>query len=526
MTVDVTAGQQVNLDTIDGNGDGLADNGIGVPRWFGWLDGYVYNDANGNGLRDPGEPPIPNTDVDERWRDGSIKEATMTDASGHYSYTEAEGGPLGKWFIGEVGFSRFLTTGASTLPDKAYNTTTPPPTVAFGTEGEGGGLLTNQIMNVGHHQDVDWGKQTYAEGQTGQIVGVVYHGTTRNEVNAYQQGHEDYEPGIPGVKVLLKKPNGEILGDYTTDHWAPPTSCEVRNSTADLMDPLSPTLPFNALIPSHCIESPLLSGQTKDGAFDGGYAFADKCPDDNAGHSTYPCDDAQKVPLTPGKYVTQVLMPEDSDGNPLYQITKEEDVNVDNGPDFTPQTPGVPVRRRRPRRQRCDPAGQDERQAPQALRPAPGHAEGQAERERRLLHLHGERHPDPRSRDRPGHERRRDRQRPAVPLVAEQAARERADRHLRPRSGRRRPPDQDDRERRDGPVRRDAAVHRDDELPDARGHLPRHVLVPGQRPRHEGAPEQELQPEPDHRGDGLVGLAGHDLAARHARDRHLRGRRL
>ena len=266
----------------------------------------------------------------------------MTDANGHYSYTEAEGGPLGKWFIGEVGFSRFLTTGASTLPDKAYNTTTPPPTVAFGSEGEGGGLLTNQIMNVGHHQDVNWGKQTYAADQTGQIVGIVYHATTRNEVDAYKQGHEDYEPGIPGVQVLLKTPSGELLNDYTTDHWAPPTDCEVRSSTAQLMDPLDPALPFNQLIPSHCIESPLLSGQTKDGAFDGGYAFADMCPLDGSGHSTFPCDDNQKVALTPGKYVTQVVMPEDSNGDPLYQITKEEDVNVDNGPDFAPQLPPYP----------------------------------------------------------------------------------------------------------------------------------------------------------------------------------------
>jgi len=342
LTVDVAPGQQIDLNQLDGNGDGLADNGVAIPRWFGWLDGYVYNDTNGNGVKDPGEAPIPNTDVDERWRDGSIKESTMTDANGHYSYTEAEGGPLGKWFIGEVGFSRYLTTGASALPDRDYNTTTPPPTVAFGTDGEGGGLLTNQIMNVGHHQEVNWGKQTYSADQTGQIVGIVYHATTRNEVNAYQAGHEDYEPGIPDVKVLLKSPSGEVLNDYTTDHWQSPTNCEVRNSTAQLMDPTAAGLPFNQLIPGHCIESPLLSGQTKDGAFDGGYAFADMCPLDGNGHSTFPCDDSAKVPLTPGKYVTQVLMPEDSDGNPLYQITKEEDVNVDNGPDFAPALPAYP----------------------------------------------------------------------------------------------------------------------------------------------------------------------------------------
>ena len=46
----------------------------------------------------------------------------MTDANGHYSYTEAEGGPLGKWFIGEVGFSRFSRRARSALPDRAFDT--------------------------------------------------------------------------------------------------------------------------------------------------------------------------------------------------------------------------------------------------------------------------------------------------------------------------------------------------------------------------------------------------------------------
>ena len=51
--VDVAHGQQVDLDQLDGNGDGAPDNGIGIPRWFGWLDGYVYNDLNGNGVKRP-----------------------------------------------------------------------------------------------------------------------------------------------------------------------------------------------------------------------------------------------------------------------------------------------------------------------------------------------------------------------------------------------------------------------------------------------------------------------------------------
>ena len=50
---------------------------------------------------------IANTDMDQRWRDGSIKEATFTDPTGYYEYPTAEGGALGRWIINEQGFARF-----------------------------------------------------------------------------------------------------------------------------------------------------------------------------------------------------------------------------------------------------------------------------------------------------------------------------------------------------------------------------------------------------------------------------------
>ena len=110
-------------------------------------------------MRDAGEPPIPNTDLDERWRDGSIKAATFTDANGHYNYPQAEGGANGKWFIGEVGFGRYATTGPSLHSEYPPFAATALPT------DQGGGLLSNQIISEGHHSVVDWGKQTYAAGQ-------------------------------------------------------------------------------------------------------------------------------------------------------------------------------------------------------------------------------------------------------------------------------------------------------------------------------------------------------------------------
>src|SRR5581483_3531503 len=94
--VTVAEGETVDVNEIDP----LGNVGIGVSRWFGWLGGYVYKDLNLNGVMDPGEPVIPNTDVDLRWRDGTIKESTVTGPDGYYEYPTAEGGPLGRWFIG------------------------------------------------------------------------------------------------------------------------------------------------------------------------------------------------------------------------------------------------------------------------------------------------------------------------------------------------------------------------------------------------------------------------------------------
>ena len=101
----------LTVTVADGEVAELGD--VGVSRWFGWLSGDVYLDENGDQIRQPDEPGIPNTDVDQRWRDGSVKEDTLTDLNGHYEYPTAEGGPLGKWIIGEQGFGRLGVTGAT-----------------------------------------------------------------------------------------------------------------------------------------------------------------------------------------------------------------------------------------------------------------------------------------------------------------------------------------------------------------------------------------------------------------------------
>src|SRR5215472_15262543 len=393
--VHIEAGQTVDMNDVGDDGS----VGLGVSRWFGWLGGKVYKDQNGNGQYDEGvDTPIPNTDMDQRWRDGSIKESTFTDASGDYVYPTAEGGALGRWIINEQGFARFSADPGASVHDEQTGAVT-PSCLVDGTpvdpcipNSQGGGLLMNQSLLEGHRSTVDWGKRDYPAGTPGQIVGITYFATTRNEFDARFQAHEDYEAAIPDVTVYLESPGPDgqpntdddfIVNAYVTDHWQQP------NASQDPVDPANPsfsqscnpildlngndiTNTLNPDIGPNCLEVPLAGQHTKEGAFDGGYAFADYCPggyDLNADDGSC-TGGSDPVPLVAGDYITHVVMPQDStDSRPcddpnlptgdinvtaakgsvpgnttgcLYRIVKEEDVNVDLGNQFAPQIPPPP----------------------------------------------------------------------------------------------------------------------------------------------------------------------------------------
>jgi hypothetical protein len=393
----VTVGAGETVDVNDTGDDGSV--GIGVSRWFGWLDGHVYKDTNGNGKMDPGEPKLGNTDVDQRWRDGSIKESTFTDTSGYYQYPTAEGGPLGRWIVNEQGFARFSAYPGPSMHDERTDAVTPscavvPPATAPANPcvptDQGGGLLSNQLLTEGHRATVDWGKRDYPAGTPGQIVGITYFSTTRNEFDARFQAHENYEPAVPDVTVYLEGPGPDgvantaddvVLNKYVTDHWQQPNADQDPqangNSFKQDCTPIKDfegndvTSQFADKISPNCLEVPLAGEQTKDGAFDGGYAFADYCPNgyDLAADDGTCNGGSDPVALVAGTYVTHVVMPTDGKdtrdcnaGLPagnlnvtvphgsvpgggqgcLYRPVREEDVNVDLGNTFTPAIPPPP----------------------------------------------------------------------------------------------------------------------------------------------------------------------------------------
>lgn len=298
-TVTISAGQTVDL------GD------LGIPRWFGWLSGHVFQDYDEDGVRDPGEPGIPAFDLDTRFRDGTIQYTTFTDNDGYYEFPEVF--ELEKFAVAEVGFGRLGITGASVHNE--YDLSQIDATYE-------GVLTLNELTWAAKRRVIDWGKRNYGPGENGGISGIVFYATTRNEFNARYAAAEDYEPGIPNVTVRLYDATGSVLlNEVQTDAWEHPTGCDVRDSAGNpLPDPLG--------LGPKCIEVPNISNEVREGVFDGGYAV------ESYWSPSYGAPGAVEVPGLPaGDYVVEVVVP------PGYQILKEEDLNTAEGNNLVPALP-------------------------------------------------------------------------------------------------------------------------------------------------------------------------------------------
>lgn len=291
-TVRVEPGQTVDM------GD------TGIPRWYGYIKGIVFNDADENAVREPGEVGIPNVEVGTRFKDGSIQYGTVTDMHGDYALNEVF--ELERFAVAEVGFTRFAKTGATAAPDFGIPMTVPGPcTDPRGnfvrcSETHLGVLTLAELTWAAKTNRIDWGKRPYRRGENGGISGVVYYATMRNETDPRYAVAEDYEPGVPGVTVNLYATvidsetggllQGDLIGSVTTDAWQHPTGCAGPDGSE-----------------VQCLEVPGISNQIRPGVFDGGYSFES---------------------LPSGTYIVEVVPP------PGYRILDENSVNTGDGDVF------------------------------------------------------------------------------------------------------------------------------------------------------------------------------------------------
>ncbi len=345
----------------------LKDNSLkaaanGVRDCWGQNDpGFVYADAPPSSC----EPGIPGETVLIRERDGSITKVAVTDANGHY-YIPAIWGPLFRFEVIEVAARALDVTGHS-VHDQFDNNAVHsqgncPANVdarlaqpdVFGPVPQnclpdtlGGGLLLASIFQQGKETQIDFGKLSYLDpnapngffnGGTGNggIMGSVVNTVTRVEWAASQSAAEDDEPGVPGVTVnlwgldtgctLVDPVNGSVGAHNPDCYTVPLQTLETdsyqhpglhRNGQACGMPQVDGTEyadvnPTFLPVGENCVGSWLIGPHTKDGAWDGGFAFSD---------------------LQAGHYVVEVVPP------PGYQIVKENDLNVNEGNSFVPAIP-------------------------------------------------------------------------------------------------------------------------------------------------------------------------------------------
>ncbi len=202
-------------------------------RWFGTIEGTVFYDINENGFHDPGEQGMPQQAINLRFRDGSIYQATATDAMGQYVLAEVF--PFFKWLVAEVDYLRFKPTGMTTavdyggaIPDllapvwPSNGNKNPQPqnpldpfnengTVAYRTE-TGPVLLEAVHVFLNQTNLIDFGKVDYPQGENGGISGIVFYDTTRAEDDPRYNAGEPWQPGIPRVQVNLY-----VDGDFDSD---------------------------------------------------------------------------------------------------------------------------------------------------------------------------------------------------------------------------------------------------------------------------------------------------------------------
>ena len=367
------------------NGETEALGMVPMTGWWTEYSGYVFNDKNRNGVKDAGENGIPNFTLTLRKRDNSLMDrgqtTATTDANGYYSFDGAY--PLGEfgWTVMEAYNDSFYTTGVTYQADNQ-----PTPTTV-----KGAGVDVSTLNIIGLGGSFDWGVHAYdatgangVDPRNGGIVGSLSYDTTRNELDPRYAAAEDWQPGVPDVPVKLyglvdcgthptapcdtngdyeldtdgAYAKGQLLNSYLSENWERPTGCTARDLDGiPLVHGVDEDhQALNQQTDGVCVPAFSQSVQfgtysadqgTPDASFgatvNGNYGFGDGCFNgtlDATDPANPQCTGGQFTALGAGDYLVSLEIPDDTvTGNPKYQVTGEEDINIANGNQIVPQVP-------------------------------------------------------------------------------------------------------------------------------------------------------------------------------------------
>ena len=189
-----------NLDSAD---FGIRMTGFGGDN-PGSIGDEVFNDTNGNGVRDEGEPGVPNVPLTLTLPgpDGQLDTAddttrtTTTNNGGTYTFDE--------------------------LPPGPYRVTVTPPINLPEVTNPGGSQIETNLQPGQNLTNVDFGLRRPEGGSIGDTV---FNDTNGNGVqdftdsnnNNVRDANEEGEAGIGGVQLTLRDSNGDIVATTTTN---------------------------------------------------------------------------------------------------------------------------------------------------------------------------------------------------------------------------------------------------------------------------------------------------------------------
>ncbi len=307
--------------TVPGGGN---VGNVPVFSWFSRVENNVFVDdgggdaANaGNGIWDDGEQPVPNAPVAVRFRDGSIYQFSTMDNSGYYSFDEAF--PFFNWMVVEADPQNRKTTGVDITvdgggpvasdPERAGVLNSTYPTGESTRRTELGPVRTQGFQGfIGQTAVLNWGRVPYQLGENGGITGMIAYASTRSEDDVRMAVINEWEPGVPNVKIRLYREvqgqNGSkglvFVAETLSSSWdaSKPTGCPGQSTS----DPFyAQSLQAIGAPVDQCYDGMHNWNQVRPGVYDGRYSFTG---------------------IPSGNYVVEVVVP------PGYELVKEEDKNV------------------------------------------------------------------------------------------------------------------------------------------------------------------------------------------------------
>jgi SdrD B-like domain/PKD domain len=171
-------------------------------RGSGVIGNFVWNDANGNGIQDPGETGIQGVVVTLRDAAGNVVATTSTDANGAYSFTNVPPGTYCVAFGTPIGYT---PTTSNASGSTGANNSDPVGGVACGIVVNGN---INNDVDAGFYQTVNLGNTVWYDQNNDGTKQATESGISAATVNLYADANNDNVADGAAIATTITDANG------------------------------------------------------------------------------------------------------------------------------------------------------------------------------------------------------------------------------------------------------------------------------------------------------------------------------